>query len=134
MRKYPKRGSGSGKGESVSGGFLSLSFDGTGVGACVLESPVTPIDDSKKAYLEAERRLRELLLGDGSTTVGLVKGEERRLLATRLLRRMRTAVEELAVVHEGGREAPAEERAADLEVELRRLASSRSPERPGKDV
>jgi hypothetical protein len=96
----------------------------------VLASPVAGIDDPKKAYLEAERRLREILLGDGSTTVGLVKGEERRLQTTRLLRRMRTALEELALVHEEGRAASAEEHAADLELELRRLASPKSAERP----
>jgi hypothetical protein len=93
-----------------------------------LEFPVTA-DDPVKIYHHAERRLREVLLGDGTVTVGVVKGEERRLETTRLLRRMRDAFQVLANEREEGR-AKAEARAADLEEELRRLASTRPYDRP----
>jgi hypothetical protein len=89
-----------------------------------LEHPVTAVDDPVKTYLQAERRLREILLGDGATTVGAVKGEERRIQTTRLLRRMRDALEAL----QGELEAAAQ--AGDLDEELRRVATARSGEQP----
>jgi hypothetical protein len=89
---------------------------------------VTELDDPVKEYTRAERRLRELLFGDGAVTVGIVKGEERRLQTTRLLRRMAAAVSELA--GEEDRAARAEARAADLEEELRKLAAARTGDRP----
>jgi D-aminopeptidase len=86
---------------------------------------VTAVDDSVNAYRQAERRLRELLLGDGTINVGLVKGEERRLETTRILRRMRSAFEAV-VEQDEGRAAEAEARLADLEEALREaLARSR---------
>ena len=85
---------------------------------------MTAVDDPVKTYLQAERRLREILLGDGATTVGALKGEERRLQATRLLRRMRAALEELQT------ELEAAAQAGGLEEELRRVAAARSGEQP----
>jgi hypothetical protein len=85
-----------------------------------LERPVAALDDSVKAYHQAERRLRQTLLGDGNTTVGLVKGEEHRLEVTRILRRMRDAFE-AAVEQDAGRAEDAEARLADLEEALREL-------------
>ena len=79
---------------------------------------MTAVDDSVNAYRQAERRLRELLLGDGTINVGLVKGEERRLEITRILRRMRSAFEAV-VEQDAGRAAAAEARLADLEKALR---------------
>jgi hypothetical protein len=52
--------------------------------------------DHETDYRQAERQLREFLFGDGSTSVGVLKGEERRLLASRILRRMRQAFDEAA--------------------------------------
>jgi hypothetical protein len=86
---------------------------------------LTAVDDSVNAYRQAERRLRELLLGDGVTNVGLVKGEERRLEITRIMRRMRSAFD-VVVEQDAGRAAEAEARLADLEEALREaLARSR---------
>ncbi len=86
---------------------------------------MTAVDDSVNAYRQAERRLRELLLGDGIINVGLVKGEERRLEITRVLRRMRSAFEAV-VDQDAGRAAEAEARLTDLEEALREaLARSR---------
>jgi hypothetical protein len=79
---------------------------------------VTAVDDSVKTYHQAERRLREMLFGDGTITVGLVKGEERRLEVTRILRRMRDAFE-AAIEQDAGRAEDAEARLADLEEALR---------------
>jgi hypothetical protein len=90
-----------------------------------LEHHVTAVDDPVKAYRQTELRLREMLLGDGTSTIGLVKGEERRLEVTRLLRRMRDAVEAV-VEHDADRATDAEARLADLEEALRELIS-----RPG---
>jgi hypothetical protein len=87
-----------------------------------LELPVTAVDDPLKTYRQAERRLRELLLGDGTVTVGLVKGEERRAEVTRILRRMRDAFE-AAAEHDAVRAENAEARLADLEEALRELVS-----------
>jgi hypothetical protein len=90
---------------------------------------VTPIptDDPTQAYQKAERRLRELLFGDGTFSPGLVKGEEPRREATKILRRMREALDEAAAADAGGRLAQdAEARIADLEDELRRLAAART--------
>jgi regulator of sirC expression with transglutaminase-like and TPR domain len=84
------------------------------------------IDDPAKEYRQAERRLREMLLGDGTFTAGLVKGEERRIETTRVLRRMRDAFDAaLAETEEGGAKK-AEARIADLEEQLRKRASARS--------
>lgn len=94
---------------------------------------MTTVDDLTKAYHQAERRLREMLFGDSTFTAGLVKGEESRLEASRVLRRMRDAFDATVGASEGGRAANAEARIADLEEELRRLASSRSRTRSAPD-
>jgi hypothetical protein len=86
--------------------------------------PVTPVDDLVKAYRQAERRLHEMLFGDGTYTMGAVKGEESRLEASRALRRMRNAFNELIDKSETGRAEEAEVHVADLEEELQRRASS----------
>jgi hypothetical protein len=67
--------------------------------------------DPEVDYRKAERQLREMLFGDGETTVGIVKGEERRLLVSRVLRRMRQAFDEASERGTG---------AAPLDDELRR--------------
>ena len=117
-------GEGYGKGGPLTGGVAGALVDSTGDRCERLEHPVTAVDDPVKTYLQAERRLREILLGDGTTTVGLVKGEERRIQTTRLLRRMRAALEELQT------ELEAAAQAGDLEEELRRVAAARSGEQP----
>lgn len=89
---------------------------------------MTP-DDPANDYHHAERRLRELLFGDGAFTPGIVKGEERRLELTRVLRRMRGAFEVAATERERGRLEVAQARIADLESELRKLAAARSRKR-----
>jgi hypothetical protein len=90
------------------------------------------VDHLESDYHHAERRLRDMLFGDGSSSAGLVKGEERRLEATRLLRRMRDAFDAaLAASEERARKAEA--RVADLDEELRQLASRRSRRRPKVD-
>lgn len=83
-------------------------------------------DDLERDYQQAERCLRTMLFGDGSSTAGLVKGEERRTEATRFLRRMRDAFGAALAEGEGDRAQKAEARIADLEEELRRIASRRS--------
>lgn len=89
----------------------------------------TPAHDPTQAYHQAERRLREMLFGDGAFTPGLVKGEERRLEVTRVLRRMREAFDAAGLERERGRVEIAEARIADLESELRKLVAARSRER-----
>jgi hypothetical protein len=88
---------------------------------------VTPIpDDPTQAYHRAERRLRELLFGDGTFSPGMVKGEERRMETTKILRRMREAFDEAAAASTRAGADEAEARIADLEDELRRLAAART--------
>jgi molybdenum-dependent DNA-binding transcriptional regulator ModE len=90
-----------------------------------------------------------MLFGDGTFTMGLVKGEERRLEVARVLRRLRDAFEAVVVETEGsggegaaariaeletliagerGRAERAEARINDLEDELHRLASDLAEE------
>ena len=52
--------------------------------------------DAADSYRQAERRLRELLFGDGVYSAGLVRGDEQRNRVTAALHRMREAFEELA--------------------------------------
>jgi hypothetical protein len=85
--------------------------------------------DPAKEYRQAERRLREMLFGDGANTVGVVKGEERRILATKFLRRMRDAFEAAVAAHDEARAETAEGRIADLEDQLRTIAAASSRER-----
>jgi len=67
-----------------------------------------------------------LLLGDGINMPGLVRGEEFRRRVTAELRHMREAFNAAVVEREEGRAEKAEDRVADLEEELRRIASFRS--------
>lgn len=79
--------------------------------------------DPQSRYRRAERRLRALLLGDGVYEPGIAKGEESRSRAARELRVMREAFDE--IVRGGGdRVEQVEARLADLEEELKRLASA----------
>jgi hypothetical protein len=100
---------------------------------------VTPIptDDPTQAFQKAERRLRELLFGDGTFTPGMVKGEERRMETTKILRRMREAFDQAAAAAAAGSRGrvaqDAQARIADLEDELRRLAAARTGERSDFD-
>jgi hypothetical protein len=71
------------------------------------------MDDPAEEFRKAERHLRGVLLGDGSSRPGVVKGEEARAQLTRILVRMRDAFE--TSLREGAR---AEARAAGLEEEL----------------
>ena len=87
---------------------------------------VTPVSGPAESYRKADLRIRQLLLGDGSATTGLVKGEEFRLRVTADLRRMRDAFNAVVLESEGGRAETAESRVADLEEELLRIASFRS--------
>ncbi len=84
---------------------------------------VTPVSGPVETYRKADLRLRQLLLGDGVATTGLVRGEEFRLQVTVELRRMRDALN--GAVLEGRAETVGA-RVADLEEELRRIASFRS--------
>ena len=87
---------------------------------------MTPVSGPAESYRKADLRIRQLLLGDGSATTGLVKGEEFRLRVTADLRRMRDAFNAVVLESEGGRAETAESRVADLEEELLRIASFRS--------
>jgi hypothetical protein len=69
--------------------------------------------DTESEYRQAERQLRDMLFGDGETSVGIVKGEERRVVASRILRRMRLAFDQAS--ERGGSVA-----GAPLDDELRR--------------
>jgi hypothetical protein len=89
-----------------------------------------PIDNPETVYNQAERRLREILFGDGTFSPGVVKGEDRRLEVTRTLRKMRDAFDAAATEVERQLAATAQARIADLEDELRQLAGARSGDRP----
>jgi len=87
---------------------------------------VTPVSGPVETYRKADLRLRQLVLGDGFATTGLVRGEEFRLQVTAELRRMRDAFNAAVVESEGGRAEKVRARVADLEEELQRIASFRS--------
>ncbi len=89
----------------------------------------TPINDTVESYRKAELRLRQVLLGDGVDTPGLVKGEDLRFRVTRDLRRMRDAFDSAALADERTHLQHAEERLAGLEEELRMLVSGGSARR-----
>ena len=78
--------------------------------------------DLVEAYRRAEQRLRLMLLGDGMTEPGMVKGEESRARATGALRGMRDVFTR-AVGDGAEHTASTEARMARLEEELQRLAS-----------
>jgi len=87
---------------------------------------VTPVSGPVETYRKADLRLRQLLLGDGVATTGLVRGEEFRLRVTAELRHMRDAFNAAVLDSKGGRAETVEARVADLEEELQRIASFRS--------
>ena len=87
---------------------------------------VTPVSGPVETYRKADLRLRQLLLGDGVATTGLVRGEEFRLRVTAELRRMRDAFNATVLEGTEGRAETVEGRVADLEEELQRIASFRS--------
>ena len=87
---------------------------------------VTPVSGSVETYRKADLRLRQLLLGDGVATTGLVRGEEFRLRVTAELRCIRDAFNNAVLESKGGRAETVEARVADLEEELQRIASLRS--------
>jgi excisionase family DNA binding protein len=86
---------------------------------------VTSDSGAAESYRKADLRIRQLLFGDGSSTTGLVKGEEFRLRATAELRRMREAFNAVVLESEGKADTE-ESRADELEEELLRIASFRS--------
>jgi len=87
---------------------------------------VTPVSGPVETYRKADLRLRQLLLGDGLDTTGLVRGEEFRLRVTAELRHLREAFNAAVLDSKGGRAETVEARVADLEEELQRIASFRS--------
>lgn len=76
-----------------------------------------------ETHRKAMLRLRLLLLGDGSETPGLVKGEDSRLRVSAELRHLREAFDAPVLERDAGRAERAESRVADLEEELLRIAS-----------
>ena len=86
----------------------------------------TPSNDTVESYRKAELRLRQVLLGDGVDTPGLVKGEDLRFRVNRDLRRMRDAFNSAVLVDEHADLQQAEKRLAGLEEELRTLVSAGS--------
>jgi len=90
---------------------------------------MTPAGELVEMYRKADYRLRLLLLGDGTNTAGLVRGDERRQQVGRELRHMRDAFDAVLLASDEGRAENAEARVADLEEELRRIASFKSRDR-----
>ena len=86
----------------------------------------TPITDAVESYRTVDLRLRQVLLGDGVDTPGLVKGEDTRLRVTTDLRRMRDAFNAAVLEGEHVPVDQPEARVAELEEELRMIASARS--------
>jgi excisionase family DNA binding protein len=82
------------------------------------------IVDAREAFRATELRLRLQLLGDGSETPGLVKGEDARRRIGSELRHLREAVDALA--EEASRATTATAQVADLERELLRVAAQRA--------
>jgi excisionase family DNA binding protein len=78
--------------------------------------------DAAETYRRADLRLRLLLLGDGLSEPGIVKGEEARLRVTTALRHMREAFAE-ALEADARRTEAAQARVTEVREELLRLAS-----------
>jgi excisionase family DNA binding protein len=78
--------------------------------------------DAAEAYRRADQRLRLLLLGDGLSEPGIVKGEEARLRVTTALRHMREAFAE-TLDDDARRAEAAQTQVTELQEELLRLAS-----------
>jgi excisionase family DNA binding protein len=95
---------------------------------------VTPASGPEEMYRSSDRQLRLLLLGDGVDTPGLVKGEEFRRRVIADLRRMRDAFDAAVSESEPVPAERVEPRGADLEEELRRIASARSRTRQWPDA
>ena len=87
---------------------------------------MTTASGPAETYRRADLRLRVLLLGDGADTAGLVRPEEHRLRVTAELRHMREAFDTVLLERVEARPETSETRVADLEEELRRIASFRS--------
>jgi excisionase family DNA binding protein len=85
--------------------------------------------EAAEAYRLYEQRLRLLLLGDGVSEVGVVKGEEARRRVTTALRHMREAFAE-ALEKNARRAEAAQSRVSELQEELLRLASQATQSRP----
>jgi excisionase family DNA binding protein len=90
---------------------------------------MTPTSEAIETYRIADLRLRLLLLGDGTDTPGLVKGEESRMRVSAQLRHMRDAFN-IAVNDSEDERAEAGARVAGLEKELLRMASLASRPQP----
>jgi excisionase family DNA binding protein len=86
----------------------------------------TPVSGPAESYRKADLRIRQLLLGDGITTTGLVRGEEFRLRVIAELRRMREAFTAAVLESAEGRADTMESRVAHLEEELQKIAAFRS--------
>ena len=85
--------------------------------------------DVAESYRTAELRLRSLLLGDGTETVGLAHRDDQRTRVIASLRHMRDAFDALATQHEDSAQAEeAEARIAQLEDDLLRLAAESAQE------
>jgi excisionase family DNA binding protein len=94
---------------------------------------MTEDGDLVEAYRRADQRLRLMLLGDGVSEPGMVKGEESRARVTAALRHIRDLFAR-AVGEDSERVVAAEARMARLEEELLRVASlaaARADEAPG---
>jgi hypothetical protein len=76
-------------------------------------------DESIDAYRAAERRIRLLLLGDGTYEAGVVRGEEARARVNTQLRHLRAAFDEVLARNEED-----EARILDLEKELSAQAAA----------
>lgn len=84
-------------------------------------------DEAVDAYRAVERRIRLLLLGDGSYETGVVRGEEARARVTTQLRHLRTAFDGVVARNEAD-----EARILDLEEELKAQAAAATRKaRPG---
>lgn len=85
---------------------------------------MTPASELVARYRRADQRLRLLLLGDGTESAGVVRGEEVRLQVARELRHVRDAFDAILLGSEDERAEDTEAQVADLEEELRKIASS----------
>jgi hypothetical protein len=85
---------------------------------------MTPASELVARYRRADQRLRLLLLGDGTETAGVVRGEEARLQVARELRHVRDAFDAVLLEGEDERSESLGAHVADLEEELRKIASS----------
>ncbi len=84
-----------------------------------------------ETFRKAELRLRALLLGDGTETIGLAHRDDQRTRVITNLKQMRAAFDSLAAEHEHAAHAEeAEARVAQLEEDLLELASERAQRTP----